>query len=346
MARSRSRAWRRSTRAAPSRSATSRSSSRTASWWRWWGPRAAASPRCCACSPASRRRPRGTIRIGGRDVSALAATGAQRRDGVPGLRALPAPLGARRTWPFRCACAACARPSASSASARVAELLSLGPLLERAPRQLSGGERQRVAMGRALVREPAAFLLDEPLSNLDAKLRVQVRAEIAELRRRAPTTMLYVTHDQVEALTLGDRVAVLERGRLQQVATPRELYERPANLFVAGFIGSPPMNFAPARWLRGTAERRRRRRGRAARGRDAGRARRRGRARGHRGADRGARPRDARARAPRGGRERDAGALGRARARHGAPPHGRARRRCASMPAAVHWFARDGRALG
>jgi len=129
---------------------------------------------------------------------------------------------------------------------RVAGLLALGALLERAPRQLSGGERQRVAMGRALVREPAAFLLDEPLSNLDAKLRVQLRAEIAELRRRAPTTMLYVTHDQVEALTLGDRVAVLERGRLQQVATPAELYARPANRFVAGFIGSPPMNFLDA----------------------------------------------------------------------------------------------------
>ena len=106
-------------------------------------------------------------------------------------------------------------------------------------------------MGRALVREPAVFLLDEPLSNLDAKLRVQVRAEIAELRRRAPTTMLYVTHDQVEALTLGDRVAVLERGRLQQVASPAELYARPANRFVAGFIGSPPMNFLPARLLPG-----------------------------------------------------------------------------------------------
>jgi ABC-type sugar transport system ATPase subunit len=133
----------------------------------------------------------------------------------------------------------------------VAELLSLSALLARWPRQLSGGERQRVAMGRALVREPAAFLLDEPLSNLDAKLRVQVRAEIAELRRRAPVTMLYVTHDQVEALTLGDRVAVLERGRLQQVASPAELYARPANRFVAGFIGSPPMNFLPARLLPG-----------------------------------------------------------------------------------------------
>jgi ABC-type sugar transport system ATPase subunit len=129
---------------------------------------------------------------------------------------------------------------------RVAQLLELAPLLGRLPRQLSGGERQRVAMGRALVREPAAFLLDEPLSNLDAKLRVQVRAEIAELQRRTRTTMLYVTHDQGEAMTLGDRVAVLHQGRLQQVATPRELYARPANQFVASFVGSPPMNLFPA----------------------------------------------------------------------------------------------------
>lgn len=125
---------------------------------------------------------------------------------------------------------------------RIAALLSLGSLLDRLPKQLSGGQRQRVAMARALVREPAVSLLDEPLSNLDAKLRVQVRAEIAELQQRTGTTMLYVTHDQVEAMTLGHRVAVLHQGKLQQVATPRELYERPANVFVAGFIGNPPMN--------------------------------------------------------------------------------------------------------
>ena len=131
--------------------------------------------------------------------------------------------------------------------AAVADLLGLAPLLERRPSELSGGERQRVAMGRALVREPTAFLLDEPLSNLDAKLRVHVRAEIADLQRRTGTTMLYVTHDQVEAMTLGQRVAVMHEGRLQQLATPRELYARPANLLVAGFIGSPPMNLLPAR---------------------------------------------------------------------------------------------------
>jgi multiple sugar transport system ATP-binding protein len=131
--------------------------------------------------------------------------------------------------------------------AQVAELLDISRLLERRPRELSGGERQRVAMGRALVREPTAFLLDEPLSNLDATLRVHVRAEIAELQRRMGTSMLYVTHDQVEAMTLGQRVAVLDRGRLQQVAAPRELYARPRNRFVAGFIGSPPMNLLSAR---------------------------------------------------------------------------------------------------
>jgi len=129
---------------------------------------------------------------------------------------------------------------------RVAAMLGLGVELDRLPKQLSGGQRQRVAMGRALVREPSVFLLDEPLSNLDAKLRSQVRAEIADLQRQTGTTMLYVTHDQSEAMTLGDRVAVLDRGVLQQVAAPREIYERPANLFVAGFVGTPPMNLLPA----------------------------------------------------------------------------------------------------
>jgi multiple sugar transport system ATP-binding protein len=127
----------------------------------------------------------------------------------------------------------------------VAGLLGLNELLERLPKQLSGGQRQRVAMGRALVREPSVSLLDEPLSNLDAKLRVQVRAEIGELQARMRTTMIYVTHDQVEAMTLGQRVAVLDHGRLQQVASPRDLYEQPVNAFVAGFIGNPPMNLFP-----------------------------------------------------------------------------------------------------
>ncbi|MFM7146233.1 MAG: ABC transporter ATP-binding protein, partial [Actinomycetales bacterium] len=127
-----------------------------------------------------------------------------------------------------------------------AELLDLTPYLERKPAQLSGGQRQRVAMGRAIVREPKLFLMDEPLSNLDAKLRVQMRAEIAELQDRLGVTTIYVTHDQVEAMTMGDRVAVMRLGKLQQVATPRELYDNPANVFVAGFMGTPPMNLMHA----------------------------------------------------------------------------------------------------
>jgi len=128
----------------------------------------------------------------------------------------------------------------------VAKILDLTELLDRRPAQLSGGQRQRVAMGRAIVRNPKAFLMDEPLSNLDAKLRVQMRTEIARLQNRLGTTAVYVTHDQTEAMTLGDRVVVLLDGEAQQIATPDELYHTPANLFVAGFIGSPAMNFFPA----------------------------------------------------------------------------------------------------
>ncbi|MFV4518578.1 trehalose ABC transporter ATP-binding protein SugC [Mycobacterium tuberculosis] len=128
-----------------------------------------------------------------------------------------------------------------------AKILDLTNVLDRKPSQLSGGQRQRVAMGRAIVRHPKAFLMDEPLSNLDAKLRVQMRGEIAQLQRRLGTTTVYVTHDQTEAMTLGDRVVVMYGGIAQQIGTPEELYERPANLFVAGFIGSPAMNFFPAR---------------------------------------------------------------------------------------------------
>jgi multiple sugar transport system ATP-binding protein len=127
-----------------------------------------------------------------------------------------------------------------------ADLLELHEHLERKPANLSGGQRQRVAMGRAIVRQAEAFLFDEPLSNLDAKLRGQMRTEISRLQRRLGITTVYVTHDQTEAMTLGDRVCVLRKGKIQQVASPRELYEQPVNLFVAGFIGSPPMNFLPA----------------------------------------------------------------------------------------------------
>jgi multiple sugar transport system ATP-binding protein len=128
-----------------------------------------------------------------------------------------------------------------------AEILGITSLLGRKPKQLSGGERQRVAIGRAMVREPAAFLMDEPLSNLDAKLRVEMRAEIVDLQRRLGTPTLYVTHDQVEAMTMGDRVAVLRGGDLQQLGSPEELYENPVNVFVATFIGSPAMNLLPGR---------------------------------------------------------------------------------------------------
>jgi len=126
-----------------------------------------------------------------------------------------------------------------------ANILELGPLLKRKPRQLSGGQRQRVALGRAIVREPQAFLLDEPLSNLDAKLRVQTRIELQKQHQALHATFIYVTHDQVEAMTMGDRIAVMKDGILQQVAPPREIYDNPANMYVAGFIGSPTMNYIP-----------------------------------------------------------------------------------------------------
>jgi multiple sugar transport system ATP-binding protein len=130
---------------------------------------------------------------------------------------------------------------------RAADMLELGPLLDRKPKQLSGGQRQRVAMGRAIVREPQVFLMDEPLSNLDAKLRVQMRAEIAQVQRDLKVTTIYVTHDQTEAMTMGDRVALMKAGVLQQLGSPQHLYDHPDNIFVAGFIGSPPMNLALAR---------------------------------------------------------------------------------------------------
>jgi multiple sugar transport system ATP-binding protein len=137
---------------------------------------------------------------------------------------------------------------------QAAKLLDLEPYLERKPKALSGGQRQRVAMGRAIVREPQVFLMDEPLSNLDAKLRVQTRAEIAALQYRLGTTTVYVTHDQVEAMTMGDRVAVLKEGVLQQIDTPRDLYNHPDNVFVAGFIGSPAMNVKDVRIVGDAAE--------------------------------------------------------------------------------------------
>ena len=135
------------------------------------------------------------------------------------------------------------KPEIEERVQKAAEILGITPLLDRKPRQLSGGQRQRVALGRAIVRDPKVFLLDEPLSNLDAKLRVQTRAEITKLHQRLQTTFIYVTHDQTEAMSMGDRIAVMNHGILMQVDTPQNLYDRPNNLFVAGFIGSPAMNF-------------------------------------------------------------------------------------------------------
>ncbi len=140
-----------------------------------------------------------------------------------------------------------AKEARQQAIRRVARLLQIEHLLERKPSQLSGGQRQRVAIGRALVREPKVFLFDEPLSNLDAKLRVETRIEIKKLHQRLGTTIVYVTHDQIEAMTLATRIAIMNEGAVQQYATPAEIYERPANLYVGGFIGAPPMNFIPGR---------------------------------------------------------------------------------------------------
>jgi multiple sugar transport system ATP-binding protein len=134
---------------------------------------------------------------------------------------------------------------------RAADILGLDQLLDRYPRQLSGGQRQRVAMGRAIVRDPQVFLFDEPLSNLDAKLRVQMRGEIKDLHQRLRTTTIYVTHDQIEAMTMADKIVVMQGGRVEQIGAPLELYDRPANVFVAGFIGSPAMNFLPGRAVGG-----------------------------------------------------------------------------------------------
>jgi multiple sugar transport system ATP-binding protein len=136
--------------------------------------------------------------------------------------------------------------------ARAAQILGLAPYLNRYPRQLSGGQRQRVAMGRAIVRDPQVFLFDEPLSNLDAKLRVQMRAEIKELHQRLTTTTVYVTHDQIEAMTMADKIVVMNAGNVEQIGAPLELYDRPNNLFVAGFIGSPAMNFLQGRIEQGS----------------------------------------------------------------------------------------------
>src|SRR5437773_8594831 len=183
----------------------------------------------------------GIVRIGERVVNELSP---QERNVAMVFQdyALYPYLSARGNLEFPLRMRRLPRPEMRRRAERVADLLGIGALLHRLPKQLSGGQRQRVAMGRALVREPAVFLMDEPLSNLDANLRVQMRSEVLRVQRRLGVATLYVTHDQVEAMTMGDRVAVLSSGTLQQLAAPQELYESPANLFVASFIGSPPMN--------------------------------------------------------------------------------------------------------
>ena len=185
----------------------------------------------------------GEIGIDDRVVNAVPRQRARHRHGVPELRALSAYEGLRQHGLQPEAARRRRQARSASASREAAEILGLTPLLDRYPRQLSGGQRQRVAMGRAIVREPQVFLFDEPLSNLDAKLRVAMRAEIKALHQRVGGTTIYVTHDQIEAMTMADKIVVMQGGRVEQIGAPLELYDRPDNVFVAGFIGSPAMNF-------------------------------------------------------------------------------------------------------
>jgi multiple sugar transport system ATP-binding protein len=192
----------------------------------------------------------GVVRIGDRVVNDLTP---KRRDIAMVFQsyALYPHLSVRDNIAFPLKIAKVRKAEISRRVDEAARILDLEPYLKRKPRALSGGQRQRVAMGRAIVRQPAVFLMDEPLSNLDAKLRVQMRADIKKVQSNLGVTSIYVTHDQVEAMTMGDRVAVMRKGELQQVAPPQELYDRPVNLFVAGFIGSPAMNMLEARIERG-----------------------------------------------------------------------------------------------
>jgi len=187
---------------------------------------------------------RGTIDIDGKDVTALPPSG-RGLSMVFQSYALYPHMSVRENVGFGLKTAGVSRAEIDSKVNAAADVLKLGDYLDRRPKALSGGQRQRVAIGRAIVREPSAFLFDEPLSNLDAALRVEMRLEIARLHKSLGTTMIYVTHDQVEAMTLADKIVVLQGGTIEQVGTPRELYERPDNLFVAQFIGSPKMNVLP-----------------------------------------------------------------------------------------------------
>ncbi|MBC7637616.1 MAG: ABC transporter ATP-binding protein [Acetobacteraceae bacterium] len=188
----------------------------------------------------------GTVEIGGRMVNDVAPSD---RDIAMVFQsyALYPSMTVRQNITFGMECRNVPRAARDKAVEHVSKLLQIEPLLNRKPSQLSGGQRQRVAMGRALVRDPLLFLFDEPLSNLDAKLRVEMRAEIKQLHARIGTTIVYVTHDQVEAMTMATRIAVMHQGEVQQFADPETIYNRPANLFVARFMGAPPMNTLPAR---------------------------------------------------------------------------------------------------
>jgi multiple sugar transport system ATP-binding protein len=191
----------------------------------------------------------GTVEIGERVVNAVPA---KDRDIAMVFQsyALYPSMTVRRNITFGMECRGVPKPKQDEAVARVATLLQIDGLLERKPSQLSGGQRQRVAMGRALVRDPLLFLFDEPLSNLDAQLRVDMRAEIKQLHSRIRSTIVYVTHDQIEAMTMASRIAVMDKGEIQQFAPPEIVYGRPANLFVARFLGTPPMNTIAARLVR------------------------------------------------------------------------------------------------
>jgi len=189
---------------------------------------------------------RGTLEIDSRDVTAEPPS----KRGLAMVfqsYALYPHMSVRDNMGFSLKTAGASKAEIAAKVDKAAEVLKLEPYLDRRPKDLSGGQRQRVAIGRCIVRDPTAFLFDEPLSNLDAALRVEMRLEIAKLHHRLQATMIYVTHDQVEAMTLADRIVVLEFGKIAQVGTPKELYERPANLFVAQFIGSPKMNILPCR---------------------------------------------------------------------------------------------------
>ncbi len=195
----------------------------------------------------------GEIRIGDRRVNDLQP---KERDIAMVFQnyALYPHMTVRENMAFSLALAKQDQATIATKVGRAAEILALIPLLDRYPRQLSGGQRQRVAMGRAIVRDPQVFLFDEPLSNLDAKLRVAMRSEIKELHQRLKTTSIYVTHDQIEAMTMGDKIVVMRDGRIEQTGSPLDLYDNPANQFVAGFIGSPAMNFLPGTLKRSGAE--------------------------------------------------------------------------------------------